>query len=204
MAAGLDSLLAALGLEFLPEIRKLGFKGSGKNFRRVRGETVNAINIQGSTTGTRFYVNLGLHLTFLPAGYGEEAIPANKIKEIDCEFRWRLHPQDNWRVDWNYGSTQEESAMISRDALKAYIDYGEPAFQRFPTPAAVAEAMPIAGTWSAAPLTTTEIRFLLTLARIHRHLGNRDLSRQFANLGLAKLGSATGLHADFELLAQTT
>lgn len=95
MPTGLDLLLVALRQELVPRLRELGFKGSGKNFRRVCGETINAINVQGSSTGTRFYVNLGLHFTFLPAGYGVELLPADKIKEIDCEFRWRLDPQDN-------------------------------------------------------------------------------------------------------------
>lgn len=205
MAGGLDSVLAALHQEFIPRLRELGFKGSGKNFRRVRGETINAINIQGSSTSVRFYVNLGLHLSFLPAGYRDEPIPAGKIKEIDCEFRWRLHPQDNWKIDWSYGGSGEESAAIARNVLQAYLDYGEPAFQRFPTAEVLADAIPLdrmkSGKWNVAPLTGTEIRFILTFARIHSHLGDRELARQFAELGLSRLGSATGLLADFQELA---
>jgi Domain of unknown function (DUF4304) len=205
MTSGLDSLLAALRLEFIPALRKLGFKGSGKNFRRVHGETINAINIQGSTTATRFYVNLGLHFTFLPPAYGSE-IPAHKLKEIDCEFRWRLHAKDNWKTDWIYGTSAEESAAIARKVLRAYLDFGEPAFHRFPTAEAVANLVPPEAVrskkWNISPLTTTEIRLLLTLARIHRHLGNTVVAREIAQIGLSRLGGATGLRGDFESLAQ--
>ena len=205
MATNLDNLLDALRQEFVPRLRELGFKGSGKNFRRVCGETINAINIQGSSTGARFLCQSRLAL-FIPAGdYRGEPIPAGKIKEIDCEFRWQLHPQDNRKIDWSYGAQRWKFAEIARNVLKAYLDYGEPAFQRFSTAEVLADAMPLdrmkSGKWNVAPLTGSEIRFILTFARIHSHLGDRELARQFAELGLSRLGSATGLRAEFQELA---
>jgi hypothetical protein len=129
-------------------------------------------------------------------------IPAEKLKEIDCEFRWRLHPQDDWKIDWTYGSGAEESAAIARAVLRAYRDFGEPAFQRFPTAEAVANLVPLdaarSGKWNISPLTTTKLRRLLTLARINRHLGNATVAREIAQIGLSELGGATGLRADFE------
>ena len=187
MSTGLDSLLSALCLDFIPEIRKLGFKGSGRNFRRIRGETINAVNFQGSSTGARFYMNLGLHFAFLPPGHEVRPITPEKFKEIDCEFRWRLHPQDNRKIDWIYGGSVEESASVARDVLQAYLAFGEPVFQRFPTASAIADAVTLAaaksGTWNVMPVaTTSDFRWFRTLARIHDHLGNEDLCREFESL----------------------
>ena len=45
--------------EFAPKLRELGFSGSGQHFRRVRGEIINAINIQGNKYGNSCAVNWG-------------------------------------------------------------------------------------------------------------------------------------------------
>ena len=57
--------------EFAPELRNVGFKGSGRHFRRINGEVINAIWIQGDKYGRGCAVNLGLHLTFLPVNWQE-------------------------------------------------------------------------------------------------------------------------------------
>jgi hypothetical protein len=88
-----------LKTEFAPKLRKLEFIGSGQNFRRVRGQIINVINVQGNKYGGSCAVNLGLHLTFLQVCWSSALPDVHKVKETDCEFRTRLAPggkSDYW------------------------------------------------------------------------------------------------------------
>ena len=71
--------LDAVKAEFAPQLRGLGFSGTGKHFRHVNGEIINAINIQGNTYGDSCAVNLGLHLTFLPVNWAQR--PARRPED---------------------------------------------------------------------------------------------------------------------------
>ena len=89
--------------EFIPLLRDSGFTGSGQHFRRIKGEVVNAINIQNNKYGGSCCVNLGLHFTFLPACWdGMKILEPKKIKEVDCEFRTRLSPKGKSDYWWKF------------------------------------------------------------------------------------------------------
>ena len=106
-----DAFLLEFSKVVEPQLRGLGFKGSRRNFRRVQGEVVHILNVQGSSSGERCYVNLGVHLSFLPsAGTGTSDL--KKLKEYDCAFRSRLDPQPHFSLGWPYGATPEQTERI--------------------------------------------------------------------------------------------
>lgn len=78
-----------------PKMRKLGFKGSGQNFRREEGDFIFLVNFQGSLGGERFYINLGAQPTFVPAeGYAD----LKSLKEYECVFRRRVGRDWFWAI----------------------------------------------------------------------------------------------------------
>ncbi len=127
--------------EFAPRLRDIGFKGSGQNFRRVTGDTINCINIQGNKYGGSCAVNLGLHLTFLPVNPGDELPNLKEVREVECEFRRRLAPGDKEDYWWKYKRFLSSPAKTVRHLAETYFRYGEPLFRRYADVRAVAAAV---------------------------------------------------------------
>lgn len=88
----MKEILKSLGAH----IRKLGFKGSGQNYRRVEDDFIFVINIQGSREGDVFYINLGAQPTFIPAE-GDAALAT--LKEYECVMRTRVGKEWSWNLD---------------------------------------------------------------------------------------------------------
>jgi hypothetical protein len=190
---------------FAPALRVVGFKGSGTHFRRINGEVVNTIWIQGSQDGTKCAVNLGLHLTFLPLNWRDELPNVARIKEIDCEFRDRLAPagmQDYW---WEYGSLLSPPSKHVAHLYATYFEHGEPRFHAYNSVEAVAQMFSPEQLRSGSYLNgfggVTVPRAAVTMARIRMHLGQRQLAAEYARVGLEKLGKASGLKSVLEELA---
>lgn len=193
--------------EFAPKLRELGFKGSGSNFRRIRGEVINTINIQGNKYGGSSAVNLGLHLTFLPVNWKDQLPDTKKIKELDCEFRNRLAPKGKHDYWWKYETLFKSPSKQVSHLIDTYLKVGEPAFSKYDTVEKVADMISIEEIFSDNYIKAfggmTEVRAALTMARIHQHLGDSDLARAFASAGMANLGRATVLEPQFrEVLAR--
>jgi hypothetical protein len=183
-----QTFMDALRQRFYPRLRAEGFKGSGQNLRRVVGPVIQVINIQGSRHGGSCCVNLGIHLQFLPTVLG--ALPeAKTMDEPSCEFRRRLgreNESDHW---WEYGSSEAEAQASAADLISLYFDRGAPFFARwadFPGPFEDVTVEQIArGDVNGLPGHKTQVRAALAMARIHEYLGNADLARSFALLGIA-------------------
>jgi hypothetical protein len=194
-----------LNREFAPALREMGFVGSGRHFRRIRGEVIHALWIQGDKYGGRCAVNLGLHLSFLPVSAEGGPPPANEIKAAECAFTTRLAPGraiDHW---WRYGGLLRSPVRSARHLIETYAESGEPLFQRYATVEAVGDmASPDAlrSGWAGAGFAAaTGPRLALTLARIHQHLGDETQARIYAEVGLAQLGSAKALEAPLRQIA---
>ena len=80
-----------LSKRLYPLLRAEGFRGTGATLRRVSEPVVEVFNVQGSSGGDRCYLNLGVHLTFLPAAGGRIVLPG-ELKESHCAFRTRIDP----------------------------------------------------------------------------------------------------------------
>lgn len=93
--------------DVIPLIRSWGFKGSVPTFRLITNRFVLVINFQGSSGGSRYYVNLGVQPLFVQTE-GESLPDAKQIKEYECIFRDRVDPPEDlpgWPYDESYAPT---------------------------------------------------------------------------------------------------
>ncbi len=194
--------------ELAPKLRGIGFKGSGQNFRRINGEIINTINIQAHKYGGSCAVNLGLHLTFLPLNWADQLPDIRKIKEIDCEFRMRLAPKDKSDYWWKYGGLLDSPTRKAHHLIATYLNYGEPHFKEYDEVEKIASMLSIDDIEKNDYINVfggiTLQRGALAMARIHKHLGNTLKAKEFAEIGLNKLGRAVALRPAFVEIVNAT
>jgi hypothetical protein len=199
-----ERFLARLKGEFVPKLRGAGFTGSGQNFRRVQGEVIHALNIQGNKYGDSCAVNLGIHLTFFPAKSLQSVPDLKKFCEIDCEFRRRLAPNgqsDHW---WKYECAPSSPEKNADSLIDTFFNIGETYFTAYNSTDAIGNSLKAClisepTSTAARPIGgATLVRQFLAGARIYAHHGNAEQSRKFAVAGLASLGKAVGLREEFE------
>ena len=190
--ASLPRLERALREHFVPSLRVDGFSGSGRSFRRVRDGWVHVVNVQGSSYGGLFAVNLGLQPLSIFDVLGEPPDP-KKITEPLCEFRRRLSSAgaDQW---WTYVSTQESMNAAAREACAVYETTGRDLFRhicgaRSPFDQVTPDALS-SGTFDFYGFGSTQARMALVLARLRRAEGRIREAARFTEIGLARLGSA--------------
>jgi hypothetical protein len=184
------SIDAALRDHFAPVLRGHGFAGSGRHFRRVANGVFQTVNVQGSSAGGSFAVNLGLHVLALPDARGE-LLDARKAKEIECDFRRRLAADDGDKW-WSYSDTRGSTIAAASDAARLFETHGLPRLDALSAP--------------ESPLfTLTADRFererqevfagfgiwppnlVMTLARLRRVQGRLDEVAAFIPILLAEL-----------------
>lgn len=124
---GSRDLLPNLANEFYPLLRVQGFKGSGSTLRRIESPVVHVFNIQRSSGGEGFYVNLGAHLEFLASGSGD----TSKLKEHECAFRRRLDSPRPELGRWRYPGLIYSSKSLVRDLVSAWEGQGMSFFQSY-------------------------------------------------------------------------
>jgi len=99
-----------------PILRRRGFKGSAKNFRKVEGDFVYVVNFQGSRSGDGFFINLAAQPLFIPTV--ADALPdPTKLKEYECMVRRRVGKQWSWDVD------EEQLSELVSQLEKAMDDF---------------------------------------------------------------------------------
>lgn len=179
-----------------------GFRGSGNTYRRILGEVVHIVALQGSKHGGQCCVSLGIHLTFFPG-----SPDAAEITELDCEFRTRLAPPGQSDCWWSYRGTEQEARAAAESILRLYREVGAPYFQSFSifpddfirvTPPMLASNVEL-----PFPRGNTKVRRALALCRIALRAGRRADARQFAAFGLAHIGPAIGLKDEFNKVLAT-
>jgi len=200
--------LNALKQELSPKLREIGFKGSGQNFRRTKNEVINVLNIQVNRYGGSCAVNLGLHLTFLPMSSNTELPNLKKIQEYDCEFRTRLAPNNKSDYWWKYDDFLRSPEKKAQHLIDTYFKFGETLFRKFDSVRKIAAMFTIDDfkkkDWLYVFGDVTLQRGVLTMARIHCHLGNKSRAKEFAIFGLENLGRATILRPQYEEILNAT
>ena len=154
---------------------------------RSEGERIDVIWIQKHSTDKACCVNLGIHYRFIPKIVPEELPIEGKITQPQCEIKIRLtdDPNQNNRW-WPFGLAEVDSivAVITRQAPTVFKLY---ALEGKITKISV-EDIETDNSDLLEPMT--RVRAALLLARIHDHLGNREQTVQFAQLGLKVAGMA--------------
>ena len=194
--------------EFInPVLRDADFKGSGRNFRRIAGEFVQCVNLQGASYGGSFAINIGIQpLAML--GDPDERVTKNSIKEIDCEFRRRATdgPFDQW---WKYTQLVSSKKRAAQNAASVLKGFGLPVLDRMCSPESPLLTIdPVsfaAGIFDFQGFGLSKIRVALTLARMRKAAGDLSACRGFAQYGLDQITviGAIGLRSQLTELANT-
>lgn len=175
-----------LAKHLYPHLRAQGFRGSGTTLRRLDLPMVNVFNVQASSGATRCYLNLGVHLTFLPPEGGQLVEP-QELGEAQCAFRSRIDPPGD-QLGWYYGSSESEAEAQVRRIVGEWERQAEPFFAEHSYPQGVARLLEGALASNARP------KHLLTLARIAENLGSREQAELLGRAALERVSpSASGL-----------
>lgn len=181
-----EQYLALVRQQLYPSLRAEGFGGSGQTLRRRLADVIHIFNIQGSSGADRCYVNLGVHLSFLPTEGGGRCEPA-KLKECECAFRTRLKVPPQYSFGWPYGDSADEAHQSIEALRAAWLGQGLPLLRRFSVfpadflsiPASAFRdsdhATPFAGLGPSA----------LTFARMALHVSDIPLAKEYAAARLA-------------------
>jgi Domain of unknown function (DUF4304) len=200
-----DRFFSELQREFAPRLRALAFRGSGRQFARIDGETIQAITVQGSRHGDGCFLNLGLHFAFLPVSWKGHVVDPRDIKEVDCEFRARLSPSMGTDHMWKYGNDESDMKLQARSLMETHFKLGEAIFGRFSNSRSVTQSVTLAELRCGRPRgfpwhLPSPLGLALALARIHLHHGDKDEATAFAHVGLNELGDPRGLRRQFETI----
>lgn len=122
------AFLKLLSTLLYPTLRGEGFKGSGTTLRRHDGHFHHIFHVQGSTSASGCYINLGAHLDFLPAEGGGTFSP-NDFGEPSCSFRVRLQSRGGER--WSYGDFEAAARATIQEMIGAWATQGHAFFERF-------------------------------------------------------------------------
>ncbi|MCA9043366.1 MAG: DUF4304 domain-containing protein [Planctomycetaceae bacterium] len=195
---------------FAPLLHSLGFTGKGSNFRRVVGEAIHCVNLQGDKYSGSCAVNLGLHLTFLPIEHSGDLPDIETIEEVSCEFRDRLTPEGVFDYWWKYKCSKSQLIENAEHLIRTYKEQGEPRFAQFASTEQIAEMMTVDDIrLNSAPTgfrfsTTHTVKAALAMARIHFHIGNFEVALEFANAGMEKVESWSPRKAKLQAMIDET
>src|SRR6516165_4717048 len=149
-----------------PVLQGDGFAGSGFGYRRLVGDLIHAVQVQGSRQGGKFAIELGIHPQSIRDVLGRTPDPA-RITAYDCEFRRRLSEAgaDQW---WDYAPTKESMDAAVLRAAAAYATVGRRLFSEQSTSAAslctVTPNQFENGEYRFSGFGSTKVRMALTLA----------------------------------------
>jgi hypothetical protein len=187
-----------------PVLKNDGFSGSGRTYRRISGDLIHVVQVQGSRYGKRFAINLGLQPRSIPDVIGNPP-DAAKIKEELCEFRRRLSEGkgDQW---WDHSGSKESMEAAVRAAASVYATIGRKLFSEHSGPDSplykVTPAQFEAGQYSFSGFGSTRVRMARALALMRQAAGNLVDAAAFARIALAELGAASALRAELEALCR--
>jgi hypothetical protein len=185
-----------------PVLRRDGFHGSGRTFRRVQNALIQVLSVQGSRYGGQFAINLAVQPCAIPDARGEEPDPKT-IREELCEFRRRLSEEgaDQW---WKHEGTKESMDAAMRLAANVYVGVGRELLAKvasLESPLWHVSAKQFEnGQFEFAGFGSTKVRMVLALARLRRAQGDVAAGREFASLGLQNIGNASALRHELEKL----
>ena len=186
-----------------PALKSDGFFGFGRTFRRISGDYIHVVNVQGSRYGGMFAVNLGIQPRCIPDVLGNSP-DATKIREELCEFRRRLSEtmSDQW---WEHEGSKESMDAAVRAAAAVYTTIGRRLFSELSGPESplhkVTPAQFEAGHYRFSGLSSTKVRMVRSLALMRQSVGNLADASAFARIALANLGGAHALRAELEALS---
>jgi Domain of unknown function (DUF4304) len=198
-------LESSIRIHLAPVLRGDGFSGSGRGFRRVAGDIIHALQVQGSRYGSKFAIELGIHPLAIRDVRGRAPDPA-RITAYDCEFRRRLSERgsDQW---WDHEASKESMDAAMLRATAVYETIGRKLFsEQSGSNSSVHTVTPDQfenGQYRFSGFASTKVRMTLALALMRQSVGNLEHARAFARIGLANIGVAGALKNELEELCAT-
>jgi len=174
--------LSRIAKRLYPHLRAQGYRGSGTTLRRIAEPVVEVFNVQASSGGERCYLNLGLHLTFLPPEGGRVVEPS-ELSESQCAFRSRVNPPPGQKFGWSYGGSVQEAESNVERALLEWDRQARPFFEAHSYPTGLARML------ENLSLPEVHPSHLLTFARVAAQLGQRERAVGIARLALERVPS---------------
>lgn len=186
-----------------PVLHSAGFKGSGRHFRRIGKQFAECVSLQGSQSGGRFRVNLGIQPLSIPDVMGN-AVDPRKIKEILCEFRgW---PSEEYCDRW-WSHSQTKPSMVAA-AQNAGIAFERDSLNKFAEMSAADSPLLIidpvsfnSGLFDFRGFGATEIRMARALSLLRLASGEILASKEFAHIALKNLRIGSALRPELTRLA---
>lgn len=190
MSTDKSSLVKAMRAQFAPALRGDGFLGTGQRYWRVINEQAQVLEAQGSSSGGKFAVNLGVQPVLVPLLSGDLSQPKN-LRVADCLFRRRLALQsgDQW---WEYAPDQSSIDEAVKQACHVYVQVGRQQLNSVAAPAShlhavSAEAFAV-GHFDFQGFGSTKILMAWALAHMRNAAGNHTEAAKFAHLVLEYIG----------------
>lgn len=176
-----------------PNIRQLGWKGSGFHFyKHDANHVVNIFGIQGSWHGSSVCCETAIHFDFVP-DLAHQDIDIAKTTYASCIIRNRLSPKGFGDYHWMFRNNEEENVKSVNQIWTAFNTHGLTFyndFANFPFPFDTIKPEELKGNNSYKLLDKyyimNSIHFAWLLQEINRFIGRQDIAKEFSILGLSK------------------
>ncbi len=205
MSGTKPSFAKAIQEQFAPILRRDGFSGSAQRYWRVVGGQCQLVEIQGSRSGGKFAVNMGIQPVAVPLLSGEPVEP-KRLREMECLFRRRLAIQkgDQW---WDYQPNQQSMDDAAREACSVYERIGKQQLEAMAQPSSPINTVTpeafAARSFDFYGFGNTGVLMAWTLAHLRKATGNSVEARSFARIALNEIGdgaAGSGLKAELREL----
>ena len=173
---------------FSPKIRKMGWKGSGFNFRKIEeNHIVKIFGIQGSWMGGSVCCETAIHFDFIPDLAGKSS---SKISYASCIIRERLSPKGEGDFHWQFRNKEEENIKSIIQIWEAFKTHGQTFykdFDNFPKPFDQIEVNDLSNR-NYKLLNKyhiyNHINFAWILKEINQFIGNSKKAKEFSEFGI--------------------
>ena len=178
---------------FSPNIRQLGWKGSGFHFyKHDANHVVNIFGIQGSWYGGSVCCETAIHFDFIPDLAHKDIYISNTTFAI-CIIRNRLSPKGVGDYHWTFRNNEEDNVKSVTQIWDAFKTHGMTFyndFADFPYPFDKIRPQDLSTKSNYKILdkyyTHNSIHFAWLLQEINRFIGRQDIAKEFSVLGLSQ------------------
>ena len=174
---------------FAPQIRELGWKGSGFHFRKFEdNHIVKVFGFQGAWYGGSVCCETAIHFDFLDDLAGK---PFDKATYGSCLIRERLSPKGKGDYHWRFSNKEEQNIKSVKEILSAFEKYGQrfyKDFENFPYPFTKIKARDLKKRPNYKLLgkyyVHSNIHLAWLLKEINLFIGKNEKASEFADFGI--------------------
>jgi hypothetical protein len=177
--------------DFSPNIRQLGWKGSGFHFYQSNANhIVNIFGIQGSWSGGSVCCETAIHFDFIP-DLAHKEIDISKTTYASCVIRNRLSPTGDGDYHWKFRDNAEDNIKSVNQIWDTFKIYGltfYKDFVNFPFPFDAIKLHDLKANNNFKLLgkyyINNSIHFAWLLKEINLFIGRQQIAKEFSGYGL--------------------